>query len=54
MEYEAGCRELFLHAWIESQRAAIYQVAERLGLQPVEAPSIGVAETPAGQGGGAA
>jgi hypothetical protein len=44
MEYEAGCRELFLHAWIESQRAAIYQVAERLGLQPVEAPSIGVVE----------
>ncbi len=39
MEYEMGCRAIFLHAWIESQRTAMYQVAEKLGLQPVEMPS---------------
>ena len=43
MEYETGCREVFLHAWIESQRTAMYQVAEKLGLQQLRAVSGGEA-----------
>jgi hypothetical protein len=35
MEYMHGCRHVFLLAWIESQRAALRQIAGELGLQTI-------------------
>jgi len=52
MEHTRGCRQVFLHAWVESQRAAICQVAEELKLQELGAvPGVDVADAPDQVGG---
>jgi hypothetical protein len=54
MEYETGCREVFLHAWTESQRTALYQAvaASEDRLQEVGGePGIEGADAPDEAGG---